>query len=399
MKYLTNLLYLLMLCGLFVLASTRVNAQMHGKVTYFNNTNLNIQYLYGSKPKLNQTVTVKRKFKMGRMNGTSSLAEGYVAKVVGKNFLIRVKKYTSTMTQNGVKKPMVKVGNGAVVSWAGMPKKTQRTGGSSASTKLGSFDDAVRLVKKRKYKQAIPILDNLIAKNDKNPYYFYERGYAYLKRYKYQQAAADFTKTIELKPDAQKAYLMRGDAYAGSFRTRERALEDYNYLLKQDLKKSDRIFVFKKIIKVKDRLKDLDGACAGVKRIQSLEGKTRNNQDLFNKYCAGIKMAKKPANRAQVRLISQSEDGYTFTAEILSETEKCYFYKKDNVAFTEDLQQNNYMHIARCRPKYRSSNAVVKVKSKQGKKVILKVMYWTGTMNGKPWIYRYKVGEVISVSW
>jgi len=399
MKYLTKLLYLLMLCGLFMLASVRVNAQMHGKVTYFNNTSLSIQYLYGSKPKMNQTVTVKRKFKMGRMNGTSSLAEGQVTKIVGKNFLIRVKKYTSTMTQNGVKKPMVKVGNGAIVSWEGMPKKSSNTGGSSTSATSGTFDDAVKLVKKRKYKQALPILNNLIAKNDKNPYYFYERGYVYLKRYKYQLAAADFTKTIELKPDAQKAYLMRGDAYAGSFRTREKSLDDYNYLLKQDLKKSDRVFVLKKIVKVKDRLKDLDGACEGVKKIQSIEGTNLTNKGLYNKYCAGIEMARKPTNRAQVRLINQSEDGYTFTAEILPETEKCYFYKKDKVVFTEDLQTDNYVHIARCRPKFRSSNAVVQVKSKQGKKVVLKVMYWTGTMNGKPWVYRYKSGEVISVSW
>ena len=390
-----------MLGGLFVLASARTQAQMHGKVTYFNNTNLNIQYVYGSKPKLNEMVTIKRKFKMGRMTGTTSLAEGHVAKITGSVFSIRVKKYTSTMTQNGVKKPMVKIGNEAVVSWVGMAKRGGNTGKTKTpvSTKPGSFDEAVRLIKKRKYKQAIPILNGLIAKNDQNAYYFYERGYAYLKTYKYQRAAADFTKTIELKPDAQKAYLMRGDAYASSYRLRAKALDDYNYLLKQDLKKGDRVFVLRKIVQVKDRLKDTEGACAAVKKIRMLEGTNRVNQDLFNKYCAGIEMAKKATNRAQVRVVNQSKDGYTFTVEILPETEACYFYKKENIAFSEDLKQDHYLHIARCRSKHRHANAVVKAVSRQGKKVVLKVMYWTGSLNGKPWVYRYKPREVISVSW
>lgn len=387
-----------MLSGLFLLASYRVNAQMRGTVRYFNATNINIRHVSGNKPKLNQTVTVKRKFKLGGMSGTSSLAEGYVRRIVGNIYIIRVKKYTSTMTQNGVKKPMVKIGDQAVVSWTGMSKSTT-TGNQSSSAKSGSFDEAVQLVKKRKYKQAIPILDQLIAKNDKNAYYFYERGYAYLKTYKYKQAAADFTKTIELKPGAQKAYLMRAQAYAGSYRTRAKALDDYNYLLKQDIKKSDRVFLLKKTVRLKERLKDMDGACADVKKIRELEGAKRANQDMFNKYCARIKVASKASFRAQLRVISQSKNGYEVIAEMLPETEKCYFYKKENVQFTDQLTQGGYIHIAKCRPKYRSPNAVVKVKAKRGKNITLKVMYWTNTINGKPWVSRYKVGDVISVSW
>lgn len=400
MKHTTYFFALIITFGLLLSSINQAFSQMHGKVQYFNATTLNIQYLYGQKPTIGQRLTIKRKFKMGRMQGTSSLAEGSVSKIMGRIIIVQVTKYTSTMVKNGVKKPLVKIGSGVIASWQGA--KTNKSTTSNAGTGVserGTFKEAVQLIKRRKHKQALPILDALIAKDNNNYAYYYERGIAYLKTYKYKAAAQDFTQTIKLRPQAQMAYFHRAEAYSRSYRTREKALEDYNYLLSQDLKNNEQVLVLKKVIKLKDRMKDLDGACNATKKIQKLEGKNLANQDLYNKYCVGIKVAKKPSTRSQLRCISQSTNGYEVIAEMIPETENCHFYKKENINFTQELLTNGYVQIANCKPKYRSSYAIVKIKSRQGKRYVLEIMYWTNSINGKPWVKRFKTGQIISVSW
>lgn len=400
MKHATYFFALIITFGLLLSSVNQAFCQMHGKVQYFNATTLNIQYLYGLKPTIGQRLTIKRKFKMGQMQGTSSLAEGSVSKIMGRIIIVEVTKYTSTMVKNGVKKPLVKIGSGVIASWQGANsnKPTTSNVGTGVSER-GTFKEAVQLIKRRKYKQALPILDALITKDDNNYAYYYERGIAYLKTYKHKAAVQDFTQTIKLRPQAQMAYFHRAEAYSRSHQTREKALNDYNYLLSQNLNNTEQVLVLKKVVKLKDWMKDLDGACNATKKIQILEGKNPANQGLYNKYCAGVKVAKKPSTRSQLRFISQSTNGYEIIAEMIPETENCHFYKKENINFTQKLLTNGYIQIANCKPKYRSSYAVAKVKSIQGKRYVLEVMYWSNSINGKPWVKRFKAGQVISASW
>lgn len=72
------------------------------------------------------------------------------------------------------------------------------------------FQEADRLFKAEKFREAIAVIDKAIAiqPNNKDAYYF--RGVCYQLLKQYQQAKMDFTKVIEVDPTYSYAYLTRG---------------------------------------------------------------------------------------------------------------------------------------------------------------------------------------------
>jgi len=68
-------------------------------------------------------VTVIKKFNLSETfptmkgEGTMDLAEGIVSQQQGKMVIIKVNLYHSTKVENGVKKPMAKIGNKAVLKY------------------------------------------------------------------------------------------------------------------------------------------------------------------------------------------------------------------------------------------------------------------------------------------
>ncbi len=71
---------------------------------------------------------------------------------------------------------------------------------------IKSFNEAVGLVKSKKYKEAIPFYEKAIAKNPEYSKAYYNRGIAYLNTKNYHNAIVDFKKTIEMEPKNTSAY-------------------------------------------------------------------------------------------------------------------------------------------------------------------------------------------------
>ncbi|MDX1904830.1 MAG: hypothetical protein SFU27_11790 [Thermonemataceae bacterium] len=70
-----------------------------------------------------KNVTVIKKFNLSETfpnmkgEGTMALAEGVVSQQNGNVVVVKVSKYNATKVENGVKKPMVKIGNKAILKY------------------------------------------------------------------------------------------------------------------------------------------------------------------------------------------------------------------------------------------------------------------------------------------
>ena len=99
------------------------------------------------------------------------------------------------------------------------------------------IDNAFQAVSKEDYSTALNYFTEAINFNDE-PFAgdFYNRGLTYYNLEKYNEAIADYSKAIELKPDYADAYINRGNAYC-NLNKYDEALADYNKAI--DLKPDD----------------------------------------------------------------------------------------------------------------------------------------------------------------
>jgi tetratricopeptide (TPR) repeat protein len=88
-------------------------------------------------------------------------------------------------------------------------------------------DDAEDLMDAGRYNEAIAEYSRSINLLPNNPAPYVGRGYAYEKLEEYDKALADYTKVTELTPKDPKIFVIRGLLYDHLGRTQQ-AIEDYN---------------------------------------------------------------------------------------------------------------------------------------------------------------------------
>ncbi|GAB4126349.1 MAG: hypothetical protein OHK0045_18720 [Raineya sp.] len=104
--------------------SLGVSAQIEqeGTIIALSMQSLSVQLISGSQGSLKgKKVEVIKKFNLSETfpkmkgEGTMPLGKGVVQSHQGKNVVIRMVEYYSTKTENGVKKPLAKIGNKAIL--------------------------------------------------------------------------------------------------------------------------------------------------------------------------------------------------------------------------------------------------------------------------------------------
>src|SRR5947199_10817174 len=86
---------------------------------------------------------------------------------------------------------------------AGTPAKEKAGSGISEYTKGN------QLFESKQYEQAVAEFTKAIEANGKQPAFYENRGFAYIALEKGPEAAADFSKAIELAPKDERAYVGR----------------------------------------------------------------------------------------------------------------------------------------------------------------------------------------------
>ena len=114
--------------------------------------------------------------------------------------------------------------------------KAKRQAGPPAKSEASAanpFDEALRLQKAGRHKEAIPYYDEAIRGNPKMDEAYYRRGLAYSNLNQYQRSIQDFDEAIRLNPRVAETYNNRGSAY-NMLGQHQRALQDYNEALRID---------------------------------------------------------------------------------------------------------------------------------------------------------------------
>ena len=106
--------------------------------------------------------------------------------------------------------------------------KAKRQAGPPAKSEASAanpFDEALRLQKAGRHKEAIPYYDEAIRGNPKMDEAYYRRGLAYSNLNQYQRAIQDFDEAIRLNPRVAETFNNRGSAY-NMLGQHQRALPD-----------------------------------------------------------------------------------------------------------------------------------------------------------------------------
>lgn len=401
MNYLACL-FLLCLSPSFLFAQEEVEAR--GTLLYYTKDKiLHIKIESGSLPSKGQKVNVDKSFQLGQIKGTHSLAVGEVIGGDKRDLEIKVSKYTSTMEEDGVTRPMTKKGDEMILEWKGEPTKR------STNEFEDRLEEAQLGFKKKEYKETILLLDDLIQTDEDCSTCYYLRGRCYLSKYREEKAIADFSKVIALNDGAvegaENSYFYRAKAYA-SDREYEKASADYDKLLKLKLDASEIAFLLKQKLDIHEsqiRSSDYDpeiarqNACTCVQSIILFEGNNKMNKGRYNKHCGKDRPAKKPSLRTDLEVISQSKDRYTITVKVLKTPQDCM--KTKDLSYTPTLKTDACGTSYICKPNFSMSMAVVKVSEVKGDIVTLNVLYWQSTINGEPYTQKYDAGDVFSTRW
>ena len=382
---------------LFLISMTSIasafaqSAQMEGTLSHFSPDSLLVlRVKSGLLPVAGTRVSIDKRFQMGFMQGTHGLAEGEVKNSNEASVEIEVLHYSSTLIEDGRRRPMVKPGDELIVKWEGEGRRVE--------TFETQFSHARNLIKNNHYQDALPILDQLLHKDPSCTSCHYLRGRAYQETNQRDKAIGEYTKVIDAHEGYDMAYVWRAKAYEDS-RKYDQALADYQVLLAVVRTQEDSIFLWKKIIDMQVQLNETEKACAAIDKIVELEGENRENKDLRNQFCAGIRLPEKPSNRTDAMVVEQSSNNYIITLQLSKTPLNCYYSPQDKIVYKVSPDVGDYLHLDTCNERMRMPQAVVKVTNIVNDKMTVEVMYWTNKLNGKPWVQRYKEGDIITFDW
>jgi len=400
------------LSGLFLLFTLTLAAQSNkteGIIEKLTDEVIYLSHLTGTNhPNEGEKVTIDKKFQNGAFSGTHSLAEGTVTKCTAHEMYIKVSKYTSTVVDNGKKRPMAKVNDHAIVKWEG---KSQQLNESHTDSKEDLvrlqtvINDAQKLIKKRKYKEAVALLKPEITKYHDCYACHFVLGHAFYEMREEEKAIYQMTTVINVQAEKYPmAYVWRARAYADNYPHQyKEAIADYRLVVDKYAKKSStKVVLLKEIIEIHDKLKDHEAACKTVKEVQALNGKNPDNMDLYNHYCLGIEVPKKKHIRFDGVVTKQSDDMQTFTVQIAEEAEDCYYSKyfgEPEYEKITNLKEGDMLEVSTCSPKGKMGIAIAKVTAINGQEAQMEVLYWTNKINGHPWRRKFKADKPFTFAW
>src|SRR5262249_50183992 len=88
----------------------------------------------------------------------------------------------------------------------------------------------------KQYARAIEDFSRAIDLHPKLTYAWYNRGWAHGEWGRYENAVTDYSRAIELMPDKLKARMARGAVYCDHLKEYDKAIEDFNQVIKMDPK-------------------------------------------------------------------------------------------------------------------------------------------------------------------
>lgn len=371
---------------------------------------LRITHLTGKNhPNVGQVIKVDKRFQNGGFSGTHSLAEGTVSKSSAQEVQIKVSKYTSTLVENGVKRPMAKVNDHAIIKWEGAAQQLNSSSNDDKETisKLQeTIYEAQDLIKERKYKEAVALLEPQTNKFHDCYACHYVLGQAYYELYEEEKAIHQMNIVIDAQGEKYSmAYVWRARAYVRNYPHQyEKAIEDYRTVLNKYAKDAEtKSYILQEIIEIQDKMKDHDAACSTVKELQKIEGETADNKDLFNHYCTGIKVPEKKHIRFDGYVTEQSADKQSFSVNLSDSPEECYYsnYFDGEPVFQKatDLKVGTMVEISSCNKGSKMAIAVAKITAVKDGIAKIQILYWTNKINGHPWRQTFEKDKPLTFTW
>lgn len=357
-------------------------------------------------PKKGQTITIDKRFQNGAFSGTHSLAEGTVSESSAQQIQIKVSKYTSTLEENGVRRPMAKIDDHVVIKWSGEGLTLGASGDTeNDQEKLDKqVAKAQELMDAAEYKEAVEVLEPLIETYNQCYGCRFLLGHCYYEVNEEEKAIYQLTQVIDNRPEKYPmAYIWRARAYADVYPHQyKKAIEDYRSVLKYADDAKDKVYILYQIANLEESIEDFDAACAAVKEIQTIEGENADNKDFYNHFCLNITVPSRRTARFDATVVKQSTDLNSISVKISAAALNCYyssFDEKPTYQTAKNIKAGTVVSLGTCEEKISMAYAVAKVKSIKDDIAEIEVLYWTNKMNGRPWRQEFDANTQLSFSW